>query len=445
MNTADGWWLSAGLGAASGVALAASRRRPWLGWICLSPLALVILQGQPAPAALAGALTGAFGCFPSVRSRVLRPLLAMGLVPTMANWCALAAALAWLQRELSPAWLLITLPMATVLSSLPLRVLGAPRWLNNLLACSQEPWLAIVHIARLGGDLTVSALLALAGAVPAVLLAGTDTFPAVAVALATVLAAVSFGTWSLRSARARVEQCSRIRVAAIVADADVGDEPVALSAPEHCDVSATVRRYELLVERAAAEGARLLVLPEVCALVDDDGRTRWLETVSRWARAHQLSIVAPFLYIGDRPKNELMLVDPGGIVASYEKQHPGPRIEPPREQRTAIGPHETGSSGGRFAVSTVICVDLDYADLVEPARRGGGILAVPSNDWFDGFEQLHHRTAVWAAVLTGVSVVRATGHGISSIYDGVGRVIAQRSSQGGPGLLLADAPLSASQ
>jgi apolipoprotein N-acyltransferase len=66
------------------------------------------------------------------------------------------------------------------------------------------------------------------------------------------------------------------------------------------------------------------------------------------------------------------------------------------------------------------------------------VLAAPSNDWFGGFEVLHHRSAVWSAVIGGVPIVRATGHGISSIYDVAGRVLLQQTSAAGPVVLVHD-------
>jgi apolipoprotein N-acyltransferase len=51
------------------------------------------------------------------------------------------------------------------------------------------------------------------------------------------------------------------------------------------------------------------------------------------------------------------------------------------------------------------------------------------------------RTAIWSAVLTGATVVRATGQGISSVIDGAGRVLAQASSAEGPVVLVVDAPI----
>jgi predicted amidohydrolase len=207
------------------------------------------------------------------------------------------------------------------------------------------------------------------------------------------------------------------------------------------DVPATVRRYAPHVEAAVASGARLVVLPEVAVQVRDESERRdWVDAVSGWARAYAVTIVAPF-FDASVPRNTLCVVEPEGVVFTYDKQHPGRGIEPPRTARMAPGPQR--SSGRRWALSTVICVDLDYGDLVPPVRRAGGVLCAPSNDWLDGFEERHHRTAVWAAACTGTTVVRATGHGISAIFDGTGRVLARASSESGPVVLVVDAPVRA--
>ena len=58
-----------------------------------------------------------------------------------------------------------------------------------------------------------------------------------------------------------------------------------------------------------------------------------------------------------------------------------------------------------------------------------------------GFEKLHHSTAVWSAVMSGVPLSLATGHGISSAFDAAGRVIAAQSSFDGTVVLVADFPV----
>lgn len=112
-------------------------------------------------------------------------------------------------------------------------------------------------------------------------------------------------------------------------------------------------------------------------------------------------------------------------------------------ERTFPGPYHVVTRSRTLPLSTVICVDLDYADLIATARRVGGVLNVPANDW-PIFERMHHRTAVWSAAISGVPILRCAGHGTSSVYDGAGRVIATRNNLSGPSVLVADVPLAPS-
>jgi apolipoprotein N-acyltransferase len=90
----------------------------------------------------------------------------------------------------------------------------------------------------------------------------------------------------------------------------------------------------------------------------------------------------------------------------------------------------------------VICYDGNFNDLVRPVARTGGVLAIPANDWKE-IEQLHSPSAVWVAVMTGVPLVRSTGHGRSVVFDAAGRLVAMASSFDGPVTLVADVPLAA--
>jgi predicted amidohydrolase len=203
-------------------------------------------------------------------------------------------------------------------------------------------------------------------------------------------------------------------------------------------VDGTLRRYERHVAAAASAGAELIVLPEVAVRGDARSRHQWIAGVSAWARAHRIAIVAPY-FDQSRPVNELVVLGrEGQELVGYEKQHPAP-IEPPRRQRMPPGVARLDGPSP-VMVSTVICVDLDYNDLAPHVRRTGGLLAAPSNDW-PVFEALHHRTAVWAAVMSGTSLIRATGHGTSAAYDPAGYVLAHQSSLEGPVVLIADLPL----
>jgi hypothetical protein len=69
-------------------------------------------------------------------------------------------------------------------------------------------------------------------------------------------------------------------------------------------------------------------------------------------------------------------------------------------------------SSDRFPVSAVICYDGNFNDLVRPVARAGGVLAIPANDWKE-IGQLHSPSLIWVAVMTGVPLIRPTGHGRS--------------------------------
>lgn len=408
---------------------------PLVGWCACLPLALLALLRTPLEAGLAAALVGALASASAVWSPTLRQLVPLTAAASAVSWGACVALAAWLAAG---PWLVVAFPLAVVAALLPLRLLGAPRWVSNPLARTQQPWLVVVHTARLGGDLMTTAVLATASTSLALALCGYRW--AAAAGATFVVAMLTYGWASLRRATSRVGRGSPQRVAAVVVDGKppeheelTGTWPV--QSLEYRDVEGTLARYRPHVEEAARQGAKVIVLPEVSVYAEnDEASERWLAKVEDWARALDVAIVAPY-FDAATPKNTLAVIDKSGVVAHHDKQHPARGAEPPRAAKMEVGPHRLASGA---ALSTAICVDLDWSDTARSARRARALLAAPSNDWFGGFEVLHHNSAVWAAVIGGVPIVRAAGHGISSIYDGAGRVLKQQSSAGGPVMLVAD-------
>ena len=408
---------------------------PLLGWLVLVPVALLALLRTPLEAGLAAALVGGLASASGVWSRTLRPQLPLTVATSAVSWGASAALAAWLAQG---PWRVVAFPLAMVAAVLPLRLLAAPRWISNPLACTQQTWLVMVHTARRGGDLMTTAVRATASTSVALALGGHVW--AAAAGAGFVVAMLAFGWASLRRATRRAGRGSPRRVAAVVVDGKppeqgelTGTWPA--QSPEYRDVEGTLARYRPHVEDAVCQGAEVIVLPEVSVYAANNAASqRWCAGVEDWARALDVAIVAPF-FDAATPKNTLAVIDKSGVVAHHDKQHPARGAEPPRAAKMEVGPHRLAT--GR-TLSTAICVDLDYSDTARSARRAGALLAVPSNDWFGGFEVLHHESAVWAAVMGGVPIVRATGQGVSSIYDGAGRVLKQQSSAGGPVVLVAD-------
>jgi len=438
MVTFQSLTLALGLGLTSGILGLLAHRWAWIGWVVLAPLCAAIYLSPLLAAGLVGLLTGALLAAPSVWGRFPfnRLLEVMLTVLAAVVWGSASALAALLWPKDNPAWGLLIFPLAIVGACALLERQGGR--LANGPIVSQEGWLPAVHIARLGGDLAVSALLALSAAVIATPLVALpparDTIITASAGAVIVACALVFGAMSYRFRLRRVRRAPLIRVAAVSVDApSLG---VVAIMPEG-DVDGTIRRYESHVARALAEGAHVVVLPEVAVTVNAGSRQRWLDALSAWAQQGK-AVLAAGLFDTDTQLNQLVIADSTGEIAvTYDKQHPVRGGEPKRQRRMRPALLRSGIA----SVSGVICYDLDYGDLVRPVSRAGGMLLVPSNDWKE-YEEIHHRAAVWAAVTAGVPIVRSTGHGISAVYDAGGRVLARASSFAGPVVLIADVPMA---
>jgi apolipoprotein N-acyltransferase len=79
-------------------------------------------------------------------------------------------------------------------------------------------------------------------------------------------------------------------------------------------------------------------------------------------------------------------------------------------------------------ISTLICYDLDFPDLVAQAGELDiGILVGPAGDWPE-IASIHAKMSRSRAIEQGVVLVRPTTGGVSIIYDGLGRVLAETHS-----------------
>ncbi|MGC4054144.1 MAG: nitrilase-related carbon-nitrogen hydrolase [Paludibaculum sp.] len=430
--------FSSGLLAGALAGASARWRIAWLGFAMLTPLAFATYMLSPflvmLSAAIAGAIAAAavlWGTFP-----FMRVLEFLNIALTAMLWGIVFGIAAWAWPANSPSWGLLIVPASAVLVSLvPGIVFG--RQAVPLLR-TQERALAIVHIARLGHELVVVALLGLAASLPVLLGAqgpvSSGTLVPTGVGLAILVGTLFFGARSRGTSVRCQESRPSLRVGAVAVDRPprTGGMFATMTSGEVADV---IGAYAPRVAEAAARGARVIVMPEMAAVVGGPDVSRWRLQLSEWAQAARAIIVAQY-FDTDQRRNILVIVsERGEILATYDKQHPVRGIEqgPPAKMPPAF--HE-----GVAAVSGVICYDLDYGDWVRPVARRGGILAAPSNDWKE-VADAHNRVTVWAAVLGGVPIIRATTHGISSIFDAAGRMIAHASSFDGPVVLVADVPI----
>jgi 5-aminopentanamidase len=162
-------------------------------------------------------------------------------------------------------------------------------------------------------------------------------------------------------------------------------------APEFGDLTGNRRRAAVAIRDAAATGADLVVLPELCTTgYAFSGRDEALEysesadgpSVSEWralARQHRITIVAGFCERGHdgAPRNSAALIDADGACTIYRKAHLWDR-----EQTTFVAglqaPPVLDTGAGRIGVA--ICYDAFFPEVMRAlALAGADVIAVPMN------------------------------------------------------------------
>lgn len=161
--------------------------------------------------------------------------------------------------------------------------------------------------------------------------------------------------------------------------------------PRIGDVAGNVARSSGWITRAAASGARLVILPEACSagyvFADRAEALRYAEEVpegpacSAWAalaREHDLWIVAGLTERdGGLPYNSAVLIGPDGHVGTYRKAHLW------NDEKAIYGPNEAGfpvfdTPLGRIGIG--ICYDAWFPETFRSAAlQGADLVALPSN------------------------------------------------------------------
>lgn len=230
-----------------------------------------------------------------------------------------------------------------------------------------------------------------------------------------------------------------VRVAALAADRGLTDAMDAPSLPDLAAGSAKVRRSaraelapaadELLerTARVARDGAKIVVWAEAAVFVLDEDSAALVDRAREVARAEDIylqlgTVVVRRTQSYPYAENHAVMVGPDGeVVWDYLKTvHPfgdNQVYEP--------GPGTVPTVSTPYGVlSTVICYDADFPALVRQAGQAGAdILLVPANDW-QPIDIMHAQAATYRAVENGLTLVRPTGGGQSTIVNHLGETLA---------------------
>lgn len=206
---------------------------------------------------------------------------------------------------------------------------------------------------------------------------------------------------------------------------------------------ATAALFDAYAARAsalAAQGARIIVLPEKLGVVvepgtrDSDARFQALaDTTGAIIVVGLIRVAPPVKY------NEARIYAPGSPVQRYTKHH----LLPSFESKFVAGDALALVSLPAATLGVTICKDMDFTPLSRAyGHAGAALLLVPAYDF--GLDRLlHGHMAVMRGVESGFGLVRAAKNGYLTVSDNRGRILAEATSDAAPfATLLADAPVA---
>jgi apolipoprotein N-acyltransferase len=300
------------------------------------------------------------------------------------------------------------------------------------LAYSQMDFLPVLQVASVTGIWGISdSLMFFAAAVAAIASNRVARRQRIVLAIATVVtfaAVFGYGAWRLRSAPASPS----ITVGLVASDLKQNLIP-----PREAAVT-LYHEYAAQIDELAAQGAKLVLIPEKTGLVDATSLLAIDQLLQSAADRNRVMVLtgvlkSPGLY------NEARIYTPSTVAPiSYDKHHLLPAFE--SDEIPGVTRTHLDEPSGRWGVA--ICKDMDFPLL---SRQYGndevGLLLVPAWDFdLDGW--LHGRMAILRGVESGFSIARAPKQGILTLTDDRGRVLAERESSTAPfATLIGDIPV----
>lgn len=316
----------------------------------------------------------------------------------------------------------------------------------NLLAYSQAPYPAVIHMAQATGAWGVSFMVVLVNGLIAWWVLPARGYPQRLLRLLVTVAVALLPMAHLLHKKRLVKP--RLGVAVTVVQGNIPQEEKWDEAREE----SILQRYEALTRKAAENPSDLIVWPETSVPgyvgIEEEVTQRLIRLAGEVGRPLLVGSPAPqwtpdgFSYV-----NRATLVDSSGDVSQvYDKLHlvpfgefvPGDRKMPwLRKLLPPIGDFVPGKNYTVFTIpvpefksemkfSVLICFEDLFGSLTrEFVRRGAQALVVITNDaWFGptAAAYQHAQASTLRAVELGVPVIRAANTGWSGFIDDSGRM-----------------------
>lgn len=419
--SALGWWFGSGL-----------RPQWWLTWLAPLPVLLLaprVRRRWAALAAFAAYALGGMNQWSYLHGYIGLPMST--ILPAVAGPGLMLALCTLLFRRLlgrdRPVAAALAVPALWVTIEY-INTQLSPHGTFGCIGYTQMEALPILQTAAVTGIWGIGFLLLLVPAALAALAApqvsarGRTRVAAMGVLL--LGAAVGFGSWRLQA-----PATGSVRVGLVSLEKPVRP------ALHDADGQALQARYVAAIDRLAAAGAQIVVIPETSFATADAS----VPAFAAAAQRHGLVLDAGIDFTGDprAERNMAMAFAPGAAMPlTYSKHHLIPGFE---KQYTPGDNYRL--LGGAPRIGLAICKDMDFHDIGRAyAMRDAQLLLVPAWDFsIDGW--LHSRMAIMRGVEGGFAIARAARSGRLTLSDDRGRVVAEASSEQHDAELVGELPL----
>jgi len=223
--------------------------------------------------------------------------------------------------------------------------------------------------------------------------------------------------------------------------------------PDSLSLENNIQSMEKLTKVAASGGAEMIVFNEEAYIVKDTDLDKMLNATSQAAIQNNIFVLMA-LEVEDTDRslqglgeNQLYLYDNhGNIVFIYDKTHLVPGVETGRYVKgTNPIPNRLIElpGGKKIKISTVICLDSSYVGYIrEGLESDTQVFIVPTWDW-EAIDFYHNNWVIYRSVENGITTLRATYDGYSTVIDPYGRtlMVSDTDSSGYENVSFSNVPL----
>ncbi|MES2204517.1 MAG: nitrilase-related carbon-nitrogen hydrolase [Pseudomonadota bacterium] len=186
------------------------------------------------------------------------------------------------------------------------------------------------------------------------------------------------------------------------------------------DALSISKQYMPLIQQAAKQGARYVVLPEKFINVHQNNYKQIIPLFQQAAQDNHVTLIIGVGILANKNFNSAVIIDDSGkIIDVYNKHHLLSGLEDHFTAGTVYFNHQDAINWG-----VAICKDMDFSSLGQHyGETHTQLLFVPALDFsFDAW--YHGRSAIMRGIENGFAVARSSGSGYLSITNQMGKIVA---------------------